>query len=398
MRTIKRTSRFRTAPARPFDSIVLQSLDLSNIAMSQTVGVPIAATITARDPNGDLVSGFTGTVQLSELTSFGAGRITPATVTLTSGQWSGNVTVYRADETGSGSGNVFVAAQVQGHPSQSGTSNGFLAHPGSFRRVQIVMPGESPLPGSVSGLTGVPASQAAGRSFTANVYATDDYWNQVPSGDAVRLASSTDPADTPVNGTLSAGFRQISFTLMTVGTQTLTVTDQTNSGITSMTSAGVQVVPNAADNFAFAAIASPQVAGVPFTVTIRATDSSGNTVYDYAGDALLSSNTGSGTSTPTLITFVAGVWSGSVKQFGAGSSVRLTCTDFSSPPRQGTSGNITVNPASFVKLQIILPGETAEGRHGGRQGRHAEQSDGRHVVPDHAARRRRVLERRERHR
>jgi hypothetical protein len=215
----------------PVRSIVLQSLDISNIPMSQTVGVPIATTITARDPNGDVVSGFTGTVQLSELTSFGAGRITPATATLTSGVWSGNVTVYRADETGSGSGNVFVSAQVQGHPSQSGTSNGFLAHPGTFRRMQIVMPGESPLPGSVSGLTGVPASQAAGRSFTANVYATDDYWNQVPSGDGVRLASATDPADTPVNGTLSAGFKQISFTLMTVGTQTVTVTDQTNSGI-----------------------------------------------------------------------------------------------------------------------------------------------------------------------
>src|SRR6185295_3090747 len=66
-------------------------------------------------------------------------------------------------------------------------------------------------------------------------------------------------------------------------------------------------------------------------------------------------------STPSLITFNAGVWTGPVTLFGAGASVRLTCTDFSSPPRTGTSGNITVNPATFTKLQVILPGETAKG-------------------------------------
>jgi len=350
-------------------SILLQSLEFSSIAQEQTAGVPFPITITARNPNGELVSGFSGAVRLGQLTSLGAGRIVPAGVTMTSGQWSGSVTVYRADETAPGSGNAVVAAEVDGRPSQSGTSNGFVVHPGPFRRLQIVMPGQSPLPGSVSGITGVPATQTAGRSFTVNVYATDEYWNQVPSGHAVRLESSTDPADTPVNGTLSAGFRQLSFTFMTVGAQSLTGTDQSDPTITPMTSAGIQVVPSAADNFAFSAIASPQVAGLPFTVTIRATDASGNTVYDYAGDAVLGSNTGTGTSSPALITFAAGVWSGPVTLFGAGSSVRLSCTDFSTPARTGTSGNIAVNSASFEKLQVLLPGEiarsgTADGKDG----------------------------------
>ncbi len=358
-------------------SIVLQSLDISSIPRNQTAGVPISITVTAKDPNGDVVSGFSGSVLLRQLTSFGAGRISPGTVSLSSGQWSGNVTVYRADETSPSTGNVFVAAEVQGHPTQSGSSNSFVVSPGPFRRVQIVAPGESPLPGSVSGITGVPASQAAGQGFTVNVYATDDYWNQVSSGDAVQVSSSTDPADTPVNGSLTAGFRQFSFTLMTVGTQTLTVTDQSNGSIVSMTSAGVQVIPNATDHFAFAAIASPQVAGVPVTITVRATDSSGNTVYDYAGDAVLASNAGSGTSTPSLITFVGGVWSGPVTFFGAGSSVRLSCTDFSSPARTGTSGSITVNPGTFTKLQVILPGETAKpGTADGKDGTPGNQTAG----------------------
>lgn len=339
-------------------SYVIQSVDIGNISQPQSAGVPFSVSISTRNANAELAAGFSGAVSLSQVTSLGAGRISPSSVTMTAGQWSGSVTVYRADETAPSGGNSVLSGHVSGQPSESGTSNGFIVHPGPFRRLQIVMPGESPLPGAASGITGVPTSQTAGQSFTVNVYATDDYWNQVPSGDAIHLASSTDPADTPVSSTLSAGFRQVSFTLMTIGTQTVTGTDGTNSSITAMTSAGIQVVPSSANNFAFSAIASPQVAGVPFTVTIRATDASGNTVYDYSSDAALGPNTGTGTSSPTLITFVAGVWSGPVTLYGAGSSVRLTCNDFSSPPRTGTSGNIAVNPGSFKKLQVLLPGET----------------------------------------
>jgi hypothetical protein len=361
----------------PVRSIVLQSLEISSISRNQTAGVPVSITITARDPNGDLVSGFSGSVRLRQLTSFGEGRISPSSVTLASGRWSGTAVVYRADETDPGSGSAFVAAEVDGHPTQAGVSNAFVVSPGPFRRLQILAPGQSPHPGSVSGITGLPASQAAGRGFSVSVYATDDYWNPVSSGDAVSVSSPTDPADTPVNGNLSGGFRQFTFTLMTVGTQTLTVTDQSSPSIASMTSAGIQVVPNTVDHFAFSAIASPQVAGVAVTIMVRATDPSGNTVYDYAGDAVLAANTGSGTSTPTLITFVAGVWSGPVTFFGAGSSVRLTCTDFSSPPRTGTSASLTVNPASFTKLQVILPGETPKGGTGdGKDGTPGNQMAG----------------------
>ena len=348
-------------PSSSVRSIVLQSFGFSSISKNQTAGSPIAVTITALDPNGAVVSGFAGTVRLREFTSFGEGRISPASVSMSNGQWSGSVTLYRADNTNSPIGNVSVEAEVQGNPAQSGVSNSFLVSPAPFRRLQIVLPGQSPLPGSVSGITGLPASQAAGLAFTVSVYATDNYWNPVASGDNVRVSSATDPADTPVNGNLSGGFAQFAFTLVTVGTQTLTVTDQTNGTITPMTSAGIQVIPNAADHFAFSAIPSPQVAGVPVTITVRATDTSGNTVYGYSGDAVLGANTGSGTSAPTLITFVAGVWTGPVTFFGAGSSVRLTCTDFSAPPKTGTSGDVVVNPGSLTKLQIILPGETAKG-------------------------------------
>lgn len=345
----------------PVRSIVLQTFAFTSIPKDQTAGVPLTVSITARDPGGEVVSGFSGNVRLRQMTSFGEGRITPSTVTMTSGQWSGAVTVYRADESDPITGHASVSAEIASNPSQSGASNPFVVSPGPFRRMQIVVPGQSPLPGSLAGITGVPTGQTAGLAFTIQVYGTDDYWNPVATNALVRVGSDTDPADTPVTGNLSGGARQFSYTLMSVGSQTLKVTDEDDSGIIPMTSPAIQVTPNSTNGFAFSAIASPQVAGVPVTVQIRAVDASGNTDYGYTGDAVLAANTGSGTCTPAQITFVGGVWSGPVTFYGAGGSVRLTCTDFDSPPRMGTGPGVEVQPAAVAKLQVLLPGETARG-------------------------------------
>jgi len=94
-------------------SIVLQSLDIRASQGIRPAGVPMSVTITALDPNGAVVSGFSGAVRLRELTSFGEGRVSPTSVTLASGQWSGNITVYRADDTNNPLGNVSVEAEVQ---------------------------------------------------------------------------------------------------------------------------------------------------------------------------------------------------------------------------------------------------------------------------------------------
>jgi hypothetical protein len=128
-----------------------------------------------------------------------------------------------------------------------------------------------------------------------------------------------------------------------------------------MTSPGIAVIPSAVDHFVIATIASPQTAGVPVTATIRATDVNGNTIPNYAGDAILNANTGSGSITPEFITFTAGVWTGPMVFKGAGGAVSFTCLDFSAPPHVGTSNSFTVNPGPFAGLQVLLPGESARG-------------------------------------
>ena len=108
--------------------------------------------------------------------------------------------MYRADETSINRGNVNIYALPRRGPAKNGTSDPFTVHPGSFARVQIVVPGETPLPGSVSGVTRhARRRRAPGTPFMVGVYATDAYWNPVPSGDNVRVTSSDPAASTPVS-------------------------------------------------------------------------------------------------------------------------------------------------------------------------------------------------------
>jgi hypothetical protein len=343
-------------------SLVIQGFEFSRISQkNQNAGQPLNMTLRAVNAAGQTVTGYSGTVRLKEVTSYGDGRVSPESVTLSGGVWSGPLTPYRADQTSINRGNVNFYAWLEIAPGKNGTSDPFSVHPGSFARVQLIVPGETPLPGSVTGKVGAPTSQSAGQNFSVQVYATDNWWNPVSSGDNVRITSSDAGASTPITGTMSGGQRSFSLSLGTVGAQTLTVTDLSNGGIQGMTSPSIQVLPSGAAAFDIATIASPQTAGVPVVVTVRAVDNSGNTIPNYNGQAILAANTGPGSISPELITFTNGVWSGPVLLRGAGGAVSLTCADFTAPPHLGTSNSFAVQPGPMAGLQILLPGENPRG-------------------------------------
>ncbi len=344
------------------ESMVLQGFRFNYISQKHTyAGVPENYTLTAIDPNEQVVAGFNGQVRLREITSFGEGRISPEVVTLTAGRWAGELTMYRADESNISRGNVNAYAYLESDPAKNGTSDPFIVHPGPFARVQIVLPGQTPLPGSIAGLIGSPAAQAAGQGFAVDLYGTDSYWNTVSSWDEVIVTSTDQGASTPVLGRLSGGYVQLAVTLATVGAQTLTVTDRTNAAIKPMTSAPVNVIPSAPHHFEISPIPSPVVAGEPIGVTIRAVDIGGNTIPDYQGNAILFANTGPGSISPEAIVFSGGVWTAGMIFRGAGSLVTFTCSDFSMPPHTGVSNSFQVLPGPFVGLQVLLPGQTPRG-------------------------------------
>ncbi len=343
-------------------AMILSGFVFQNITQKHTdAGVPFGTSITAVDPGGSTVTGYSGSVRLQELTSFGVGRIEPATVTLSNGQWSGNVMVFRADETNISSGNANMYVFLDSDPSKNGTSNPFVVHPGSLARVQIIVPGQDPLPGSVAGLTGTPATQSATQNFSVDIYATDNYWNPLPSADNIRIISSDGAASTPVTTTLVDGHTTANLFLSTFGGQTLTVEDLSSGSVQGMTSQEIQVIPAGAHHFEITTITGPTTAGDPVIVTLSAADAGGNTLPDFNGNAILSANTGAGSISPESITFANGVWTGPITFRGAGNAVQFTCSDYATPPHLGTSNPFVVEPAAYVGMQVLLPGQTPQG-------------------------------------
>lgn len=350
-----------TATSSLVQTSVLQGFVFRNITQKHVdAGVPFATDIKAVNPAGNVVTGFNGQVNLQELTSFGVGRIEPAVVTLSNGIWAGNVTVFRADETNISSGNVNMYAFLAADPTRNGTSNPFVVHPGNLSRVQIVVPGQDPLPGSSSGLTGSPATQSATQPFSVEIYATDSWWNPLSASNQVRITSSDAGASTPVTISLSGGTGQTTLSLATVGAQTLTVADQSGS-LQGMTTAQIPVIAAGAHHFVIAPLPDGITAGDAVPVTIRASDAGGNTLPTYAGNAILTANTGVASISPEQITFSGGIWNGTITFRGAGNAVQFACSDYATPPNTGLSGAFVVAPGPYVGLQVLLPGQMPRG-------------------------------------
>jgi Big-like domain-containing protein/flagellar hook capping protein FlgD len=353
---------------------VLQGFRFSTVDNSQRAGQAFSITITAVDPTLAKVTGFNGVVNLKQVASFAEAAMSPSTVTMSGGSWSGSVTCYLKDDAVQGSA---IYAWLSAFPSKDGTSGGFDVRAGSFKRLLVVLPGQSPAPATPTGLTGTPSSQISGTPFSVTVQATDTWFNKVGSGDHVRL-TTTDPSGvTPSSTTMNNGTATMNVTLYTVGTQTITASDRDNSSITPMTTAGISVLPSAAHHFAIGTVASPQTAGVPVAVTIRAVDASNNTVPGFNSDAVLYANTGLGSISPELITFTDGVWTGDMTFKGAGANVSFTCSDFATTPHTGASNTFQVRPGPFTAMQILLPGETVHpGTASGKSGTPTNQSAG----------------------
>ena len=111
-----------------------------------------------------------------------------------------------------------------------------------FTKLQVLMPGETSAPNTVSGKTGTPTELSAGLPFNVIVNAVDEFWNIIPATDTITITSSDATATLPADNSLLSGSRTFSVTFNASGTFTVTATDVTDGTKTANTGTAV-IIP-----------------------------------------------------------------------------------------------------------------------------------------------------------
>jgi hypothetical protein len=152
-------------------------------------------------------------------------------------------------------------------------------------------------------VSGFPTTVTAGTSGTITVTAlnADGSVNTGYSG-TVHFMSSDPQAVLPPDSTLTNGTGTFSVTLKTAGTQSITVTDASNSSIAGSESS-ITVSPAAATHFIISGPSSVS-ANTAFSITVTAVDAYGNIATGYRGTIYFSDSVG-GATLPGNYTFKA---------------------------------------------------------------------------------------------
>jgi Fungalysin metallopeptidase (M36)/Viral BACON domain/Fungalysin/Thermolysin Propeptide Motif len=119
----------------------------------------------------------------------------------------------------------------------------------------------------------------------------------------------------------------------------------------------ISYLDNDPHHFTIAPIASPQVRGAPFPVTVTACDAAGATLPGFIGPVTLGTN--GPAIQPSLLTgFVAGVWNGTIRVNEIGDDVVLTIA--SPMADSGSSNPFDVGPGAFQQLvwEPVAPKQT----------------------------------------
>ncbi len=234
-------------------------------------------TITAKDSYQNTLLDFTNTVTLGD----DLGGITPTiTDPLAQGVWTGQVSFNK-------SGVNRISATYAAVKSYS---DAFTVSPDALASVDTDPAAFFVTAGKTKTLTGY------GRDKFGNVISGLTYTWSLPS--AVGKSDFTDKQSIVVTGANKVAN----------GTISLTAASGQNSVTTSI---DATVVSDLLAKFEIGQINSPQIAGAPFAITIRATDQYGNTAQDFEQSVSLKDDTSSISPTESGV-FSKGIWTGQV--------------------------------------------------------------------------------------
>jgi hypothetical protein len=293
-----------------------------------TAGSPAVFTVTALDSNNATVTGYVGTVAFTS-SDPGASVVLPAPSTLTGGQG-----VFSASLATVGTRTLTATDTV--NSSITGASGPIVVSAAVASRFTLTAPGTA----------------TAGNATTFTVTAFDKFGNTATGYTGSVTFSSTDVGAStilPAPSVLTAGVGIFSATLTTVGTRTITGTDNNTSGVTGTitgTSGNISVVATAANHFRLTA-PSASTAGTRITFTVTALDPFNNTATAFTGNVTFSStDTNTSTKLPAATSLSAGVGTFSATLTTSGNQT-ITGTQGTIT---GTSNSVLVSAASATHL------------------------------------------------
>jgi len=309
---------------------------------TQTENTPFDINMTAKDLNGNTVTDFVSTVNLTT----GSGTITPTTsAAFTSGTRTETVTL-----TGSGFGRTITATRTGG--AEAGTSNVFTVNSAATKFVIIN-----------------PTDNIVGNDVTVRIEVQDASNNIVTTyNNAVTLNTSGNAKVNHLGNTglvnIINGIGNIPVSDTTAETVDLSLSDTSSTGLDYTSTQDVVFVPGNLHHFILDSISSPEVAGENITATITAKDIYGNTVPSFIGKVDFSTTTG-GSITPTSSdNFVAGILTQSVQMTLAGNNKTITVTR-QGGSENGTSNSFTISPGSTYRYILNTPSDILTGTRAG---------------------------------
>ncbi|NLZ62663.1 MAG: choice-of-anchor D domain-containing protein, partial [Lentisphaerae bacterium] len=181
----------------------------------------------------------------------------------------------------------------------------------------------------------VPGGESSTQTFTIANYGTEDLQGLVVSIDGIHADDFT--VAQPTSATLVAGGKvtfTVTFTAGGLGSRIAVVhianndtdEDPFDFDVVGFGATGEEAT---VDHFAWAAIASPQTAGVPFAVELVACNAAGGWIATYAAEVNLTAmgDNGALPLMPETINLLNGRWFGDVTVNAAGTGVALTADD-----------------------------------------------------------------------
>ncbi|HQL66630.1 MAG TPA: stalk domain-containing protein [Caldisericia bacterium] len=311
------------------DSISFQFEPIGN----QSRNTPFQITVKAVDSAGSIVTAYNGQIKLFISTT--GGTITPNIITLTNGVWTGNITLNTSD-----SGAKIYANSLYGEYIYFDTNVDGTVNVGDKRLTYVRNYVYNTFVASGNIDIGFPlTSFQATEKHTENVTSNSSFdYGEYIYDDITVPGNQVSPGDkrlTPVGnyraGTIvQAGDSDVGTTLVPFQTSekhTEHILGNSLYDPLAGESNLFSVSSGAVDHFEFSTIISPQTAGVPFSVTIYAKDSSGMTVTSFNQQVIISSSPTMCVSTnPSPVVFVNGVWSGSITLNTPSTAVKLIAT------------------------------------------------------------------------